>query len=215
MIDPVTLAVINNNLVNICREMGIPMMNTAFSPIFNEGLDFSCALFDRRGDMIGQAEFCPSQIGAEPVHRALDARGARRRVVPARATSCSTTTPTAAAPPPRALLIEARLPRGRAVRLRRHVGHLAEIGGMALGQLRRRRHRDLPGGPAPPARQDRQGRRQRHGPLAADHGQPPHAAEHLGRPPRADRLAAGRRAARARAARPLRPRVRRAGLATS
>ena len=38
--------IINNNFVNICREMGITMTRTAFSPIFNEGLDFSCVLFD-------------------------------------------------------------------------------------------------------------------------------------------------------------------------
>ena len=64
MIDPVTLTIVNNSLVNICREMGITMIRTAFSPIFNEGLDFSCVLFDRRGNMIGQAEFCPAQIAA-------------------------------------------------------------------------------------------------------------------------------------------------------
>ena len=64
MIDPVTLTIVNNNFVNICREMGITMIRTAFSPIFNEGLDFSCVLFDRRGNMIGQAEFCPAQIAA-------------------------------------------------------------------------------------------------------------------------------------------------------
>ena len=64
MIDPVTLTIINNTFVNICREMGITMMRTAFSPIFNEGLDFSCVLFDRDGNMIGQAEFCPAQIAA-------------------------------------------------------------------------------------------------------------------------------------------------------
>ena len=46
--DPVTLTILNNAFVNICREMGITMMRTAFSPIFNEGLDFSCVLFDRR-----------------------------------------------------------------------------------------------------------------------------------------------------------------------
>lgn len=63
-IDPVTLAIVNNAFVNICREMGITMMRTAFSPIFNEGLDFSCVLFDRHGNMIGQAEFCPAQIAA-------------------------------------------------------------------------------------------------------------------------------------------------------
>lgn len=63
-IDSVTLAVLNNAFVNICREMGITMIRTAFSPIFNEGLDFSCVLFDKRGNMIGQAEFCPAQIAA-------------------------------------------------------------------------------------------------------------------------------------------------------
>ena len=63
-IDTVTLTVLGNAFVNICREMGVTMMRTAFSPIFNEGLDFSCVLFDRRGNMIGQAEFCPAQIAA-------------------------------------------------------------------------------------------------------------------------------------------------------
>ena len=62
--DPVTLTIINNSFVNICREMGITMMRTAFSPIFNEGLDFSCVLFNRDGEMIGQAEFCPAQVAA-------------------------------------------------------------------------------------------------------------------------------------------------------
>ena len=63
-IDPVELTIINNSFVNICREMGITMTRTAFSPIFNEGLDFSCVLFDKRGNMIGQAEFCPAQLAA-------------------------------------------------------------------------------------------------------------------------------------------------------
>ena len=64
MIDPVTLTIISNSFVNICREMGITMMRTAFSPIFNEGLDFSCVLFDRDANLIGQGEFCPAQIAA-------------------------------------------------------------------------------------------------------------------------------------------------------
>ena len=64
MTDPVTLTVLNNAFVNVCREMGLTMIRTAFSPIFNEGLDFSCVAFNRRGQMIGQAEFCPAQIAA-------------------------------------------------------------------------------------------------------------------------------------------------------
>jgi len=62
--DAITLSVLNNRLVNICREMGIAMMKTAYSPIFNEGLDFSCCLFNSKGEMISQAEFCPAQLGA-------------------------------------------------------------------------------------------------------------------------------------------------------
>ena len=46
---PVTLSVINNAFVNVCREMGTAMMRTSYSPIFNEGLDFSCMMFNTRG----------------------------------------------------------------------------------------------------------------------------------------------------------------------
>ncbi len=62
-VDQVTLTVIDNYLATTCREMGIAMMRTAYSPMFNESLDFSCVLFDAKGRLIAQAEFCPSQIG--------------------------------------------------------------------------------------------------------------------------------------------------------
>lgn len=60
----VTLSIIHNHLENIAREMGIAMMKTAYSTMFNEGLDFSCVIFNRKGEMIAQAEFCPAQLGA-------------------------------------------------------------------------------------------------------------------------------------------------------
>ena len=63
-LDSVTLTIINNSLVNTCREMGRAMMKTSYASIFNEGLDFSCVIFDRDGEMVGYAEFCPAQIGA-------------------------------------------------------------------------------------------------------------------------------------------------------
>jgi N-methylhydantoinase B len=62
-VDQVTLTVIHNYLITTCREMGLAMMRTAYSPIFSESLDFSCVIFNRSGRLIGQAEFCPSQIG--------------------------------------------------------------------------------------------------------------------------------------------------------
>lgn len=63
-IDQITLQVMNNFLVTTAREMGVAMRNTSYSPLFNEGLDFSCAIFDEKGEMIAQAEFCPAHLGA-------------------------------------------------------------------------------------------------------------------------------------------------------
>ncbi|NIQ39441.1 MAG: hydantoinase B/oxoprolinase family protein [Proteobacteria bacterium] len=62
--NPILLEVIRNYLITTCREMGIAMMRTSYSPMFNEALDFTCVVFDGRGEMIGQAEFCPAHIGA-------------------------------------------------------------------------------------------------------------------------------------------------------
>jgi N-methylhydantoinase B len=62
--DPVELEVVRSHLVTTCREMGIAMMRTSYSPIFNEGLDFSCVIFDGSGEMVAQADFCPAMIGA-------------------------------------------------------------------------------------------------------------------------------------------------------
>ena len=42
-------------------------MKTSYSTIFNEALDFTCALADARGDMIAVAEYCPAQIGGMPL----------------------------------------------------------------------------------------------------------------------------------------------------
>ena len=124
-IDPVLLGIINNNFVNICREMGITMTRTAFSPIFNEGLDFSCVLFDRHGNMIGQAEFCPAQLGREPVHRPLDGGGARRRLLRARRRRAAQRPLPRRRAHPRALGDPAGVPRGRAVGVRRRTSAIS------------------------------------------------------------------------------------------
>jgi N-methylhydantoinase B len=64
MTDPVELTLLHNRLVAICREMGVAVMRTAYSPVFNEGMDFVCALFDPEGRMIAQAEYNPSMLGS-------------------------------------------------------------------------------------------------------------------------------------------------------
>jgi N-methylhydantoinase B len=62
--DPVQLAIVRSALKTACEEMGRAMMRTAWSPIFNEGRDFSCMVFDRGGEMLAQGDFCPAHIGA-------------------------------------------------------------------------------------------------------------------------------------------------------
>ena len=63
-VDAVTLTVAANHLVAISEEMGLAMKRTAYSPLFSEANDFSCAVFDADGEMIGQGNFCPAQLGA-------------------------------------------------------------------------------------------------------------------------------------------------------
>ncbi len=65
--DMVTMNIIDSTMVSACREMGITLMKTSYSTIFNEALDFTCALADASGDMMAVAEFCPAQIGGMPL----------------------------------------------------------------------------------------------------------------------------------------------------
>ena len=63
-VDSVRMTLVGNYLRNVCHEMGVAMMKTSYSSIFNEGLDFSCVVFDARGRAVATGEFCPAQIGA-------------------------------------------------------------------------------------------------------------------------------------------------------
>ena len=63
-LDAVGLHVLHNGLANIAAEMAIVMMKTSYSTIFNEGLDFSTMLLDRKGNLIAEKNFAPSMMGA-------------------------------------------------------------------------------------------------------------------------------------------------------
>ena len=63
-IDPITLEVIRNGLTSVAREMGITLLRTSYSPILNEGKDFSTALFDGQGQMVAQMEGCPIHMAS-------------------------------------------------------------------------------------------------------------------------------------------------------
>ncbi|QRG06259.1 hydantoinase B/oxoprolinase family protein [Xanthobacter dioxanivorans] len=57
VIDPVTLSVIQNGLQQVCNEMDLAFVRTAFSPVIAEGLDRSDGIYARgTGDLIAQGE---------------------------------------------------------------------------------------------------------------------------------------------------------------
>jgi len=63
-VDPITFEVIRSQLEHTCRQMGTILRKTSYSPILYDMVDFSNALLDRNGDLIGQAENCPAHLGA-------------------------------------------------------------------------------------------------------------------------------------------------------
>ncbi len=65
--DYVTMNILDNTMLAICREMGIVLMKTSYSTIFNEALDFTCGIASPRGEMLSAAEYCPAQIGGLPL----------------------------------------------------------------------------------------------------------------------------------------------------
>jgi N-methylhydantoinase B len=66
VIDRITAEVIKNALIYASEEMGLAVRNAAYSPNIKERLDHSCALFDRFGRLIAQAEHIPVHLGSLP-----------------------------------------------------------------------------------------------------------------------------------------------------
>ena len=67
MVDPITREVIRGSLEYIAEEMGIVLRNSAYSSNIKERMDHSCAIFDKHGRMIAQAEHIPVHLGAMPL----------------------------------------------------------------------------------------------------------------------------------------------------
>jgi 5-oxoprolinase (ATP-hydrolysing) len=62
--DPVMLEVFNNLFVSVAEQMGYALQNTARSVNIKERLDFSCAIFDKRGRLIANAPHIPVHLGS-------------------------------------------------------------------------------------------------------------------------------------------------------
>jgi 5-oxoprolinase (ATP-hydrolysing) len=63
-VDPVRLEVFNNLYMSIAEQMGLRLANTAYSVNIKERLDFSCAVFDKRGSLIANAPHMPVHLGS-------------------------------------------------------------------------------------------------------------------------------------------------------
>ncbi|MBI4278511.1 MAG: hydantoinase B/oxoprolinase family protein [Armatimonadetes bacterium] len=63
-IDPITLAVVWNSMINICEEMGYVLCRTAYSEAVREAQDMSTALFDPQGRLVAQGVYTPGHLGA-------------------------------------------------------------------------------------------------------------------------------------------------------
>ena len=63
-VDPVMLEVFNNLFMSIAEQMGATLEKTSYSVNIKERLDFSCAIFDRGGNLIANAPHMPVHLGS-------------------------------------------------------------------------------------------------------------------------------------------------------
>ncbi len=63
ILDPISLALVQNRLDHVARQMGWVMVRTSRSPIFNQSHDFSCFITDAEGTLVSQADGIPIHTG--------------------------------------------------------------------------------------------------------------------------------------------------------
>ena len=78
--DPIKLEVFKNLFASVAEEMGVALCRTGHSANIKERRDYSCAIFDGRGEMIAQAAHIPVHLGSMPlaVKAAMEGRRVRR-----------------------------------------------------------------------------------------------------------------------------------------
>ncbi|MCA9062715.1 MAG: hydantoinase B/oxoprolinase family protein [Planctomycetaceae bacterium] len=64
VIDPVQIEIYSNQFASIAEQMGEMLRRTAISTNVRERLDYSCALFDRDGQLVVNAPHVPVHLGA-------------------------------------------------------------------------------------------------------------------------------------------------------
>jgi N-methylhydantoinase B len=67
MRDPVELEIFKSLFHSIAEEMGAALRRTAFSPNIKERRDYSCAVFDGRGQVVAMGDHMPVHLGSMPM----------------------------------------------------------------------------------------------------------------------------------------------------
>ncbi|MFP4081403.1 MAG: hydantoinase B/oxoprolinase family protein [Candidatus Aminicenantes bacterium] len=65
--DPIELELFKNIFISISEEMGAVLGRTSLSPNIKERKDFSCALFNKKGETFAQGSHIPVHLGAMPL----------------------------------------------------------------------------------------------------------------------------------------------------
>jgi N-methylhydantoinase B len=65
-IDPARFEVVKNALISAAEEMKIVLSKTAYSPLLKVAGDYSCGIFDARGNMVAQGPDLPIHLGSMP-----------------------------------------------------------------------------------------------------------------------------------------------------
>ena len=65
--DPIEIELFKNIFISISEEMAAVLGRTALSPNIKERKDFSCALFNDRGETLAQGSHIPVHLGAMPL----------------------------------------------------------------------------------------------------------------------------------------------------
>jgi N-methylhydantoinase B len=66
VIDPATFEIVKNSLYKIAEEMRVVLARTAYSPLLKSAGDYSCGVFDARGEMVAQGPDLPIHLGSMP-----------------------------------------------------------------------------------------------------------------------------------------------------
>ena len=80
-VDPVMLEIFNNLFMSTAEQMGLVLQKTTNSVNIKERLDFSCAVFDREGELIANAPHIPVHLGSmdESIRAVIRVHGAVMR----------------------------------------------------------------------------------------------------------------------------------------